>query len=128
MSIIAVDFDGVIHSYENGWQNGVIYGSVVPGFFPWLESVSEKFSVYIYSSRSKDVQLRMAMASWIDARYDEWKKETGSTTPKVSLTYTDKKPPAYVTIDDRALTFNGKWDDPMFSKEALRAFKPWNKQ
>ncbi|MES2781895.1 MAG: hypothetical protein V4657_03800 [Pseudomonadota bacterium] len=36
------------------------------------------------------------------------------------------KPPALITIDDRALTFTGDWSD--FSMGALSAFKPWNKR
>ena len=33
------------------------------------------------------------------------------------------KPPAFVTLDDRALTFTGEW--PAVAE--LRGFKPWNK-
>ncbi len=34
------------------------------------------------------------------------------------------KPPATVTIDDRALTFDGTWPD----LQTLREFTPWNKR
>jgi hypothetical protein len=34
------------------------------------------------------------------------------------------KPPALVTLDDRALTFTGIWPD----LAELRAFRPWNKK
>ena len=34
------------------------------------------------------------------------------------------KPPAMVSIDDRALTFTGEWP----AIETLKAFKPWNKR
>lgn len=34
-----------------------------------------------------------------------------------------EKPSAHVTIDDRAITFNGKWPTMDF----LHNFRPWNK-
>ena len=36
------------------------------------------------------------------------------------------KPPALMTIDDRALTFTGKWAD--FAPDSLLRFRPWNKK
>lgn len=38
------------------------------------------------------------------------------------LSFPWSKPPAWLTIDDRAVTFNGKWP----SVEFIENFKPWN--
>lgn len=40
------------------------------------------------------------------------------------LKFPTEKPPALVTLDDRALTFTGVWPDV----QALRVFQPWQKQ
>ena len=42
----------------------------------------------------------------------------------VGLTFPTEKPPAFLTLDDRALTFDGTWPDIT----TLQEFKPWNKK
>lgn len=126
--ILCIDFDGVIHSYERGWQDGVIYGDVVPGFFEWVERVRDRFKLVIYSSRSKSDEGVTAMSLWLHAKRNEWIKAGGERHPTEPLTieFAHEKPPAWITIDDRAIQFAGNWDTPELSPDALRAFKPWN--
>lgn len=114
--ILCVDFDGVVHSYEHGWQEGVIYGTATPGFWDWLRVANEHFSVYIYSSRSKTREGIAAMERW-------WESQPGCVS-SASVKFASEKPPAFLTIDDRALTFDGDWSK--FDPVALRQFKPWN--
>ncbi len=38
---------------------------------------------------------------------------------------TDRKPPAVLTIDDRAVQFRGDWNDAALSVDAIKAFRPW---
>jgi hypothetical protein len=51
---IAFDFDGVIHQYRKGWQNGEIYDCIIDG---WVDSVREfhnkGYNVIILTTRSK---------------------------------------------------------------------------
>lgn len=50
---IAIDFDGVIHQYSKGWQNGEIYDEPVKGAFKTINDLMERgFSVIIFSTRS----------------------------------------------------------------------------
>lgn len=124
---LCIDFDGVIHSYERGWQGGVIYGEIVPGFFEWVERVRHQFKLVIYSSRSKDNAGITAMGLWLHDQRNKWIKSGGQRDPvePLEFEFAHEKPSAWLTIDDRAICFRGNWSDPALSPEAMRAFKPW---
>lgn len=126
--IISIDFDGVIHSYERGWQDGVIYGSVVPGFFEWIERIRDQFKLVIYSSRSKSDDGVQAMGLWLHEQRSKWIASGGQQNPTkpLEIEFAHEKPAAWVTIDDRAIRFTGDWNAPELSADSLRAFKPWN--
>lgn len=125
---LCIDFDGVIHSYERGWQGGEIYGQVVPGFFEWVERVRHKFTLVIYSSRSKTDEGVQAMGLWLHQQRNKWISDGGVRDPvePLSIEFAHEKPAAWITIDDRAVCFTGDWAAPELDPEALFSFKPWN--
>lgn len=120
--ILCLDFDGVIHSYEKGWQKGEIYGTVTEGFFEWAIEAQKLFKLVIYSSRSSSDEGLYAMKKWMNNRLGEWMAKN-DLFPELTFEYADKKPPAFLTIDDRAVQFKGDWSklDP----QNLREFEPW---
>lgn len=122
--ILCIDFDGVIHSYERGWRGGEIYGTVTPGFFEWADAAAELFDLVVYSSRSSDPVMLKAMSLWMDEQRLLWRAGWPQGTREADFIFTDKKPAAFLTIDDRAICFDGDWSK--LNPEALRAFKPWN--
>jgi hypothetical protein len=130
---LVIDFDGVIHSYSKGWQGGDIYGEIVPGFFEWAERAKKDFTLIIYSSRSGAHKTRQPMEDWLSVQLQGFLWDQQALGITSGLTFKDfqfatTKPPAFVTIDDRAITFNGNWGDAKFSPENLLTFKPWNNQ
>lgn len=131
--IICVDFDGVIHSYVSGWMGvACIPDDPVPGAIEWLEAhlpcpdavcaMAPPHNgpiVQIYSSRSKSFFGRRAMKKWL--------VKHGLHPSYISegiLKFPTKKPAAFLTIDDRAICFNGQFP----STSEMMAFKPWNKK
>jgi len=123
--ILSIDFDGVIHSYSSGWQDGTLYDGVTDGFFDWAQEAAKHFRLIIYSSRSKSAQGIEEMKQWLSAHDSKWREAHGGRAD-IEFEFASEKPPAFLTIDDRALTFTGNWLD--FSPEILLKFKPWNKQ
>lgn len=131
--ILCLDFDGVCHSYISGWKGvDVIPDPPVPGLFEFLESASEVFTIQIFSSRSNQPGGLVAMIEWFNRHYTEY---IFSTRPELKQKYSEffdcewvefvtEKPPAHLTIDDRAITFTGQWPDI----QELQSFKPWHKK
>lgn len=122
---LCIDFDGVIHSYERGWQGGEIYGSLTPGFVAWALEAREVLQLVVYSSRSKEPRLLMAMQEWLAARLlEHFQDDTKAALDLYSaFTFSAVKPAAFLTIDDRAVRFDGDWG--AMAPKMLLAFEPW---
>lgn len=130
---LCLDFDGVIHSYTSGWQGAdVCIDPVTPGFVDWLMRADMYFTIAIFSSRSHQPGGKEAMQDYvwkaISSRLDiNGHPDESDYAYKLfnRLLWPNEKPSAYVTIDDRALTFTGDWRD--FDPMELGGFQPWNK-
>ncbi len=135
--IVCLDFDGVIHSYTSGWQGvGVVSDLPMPGAIHWIVWHCPKLDLAIYSSRSKSWRGRRAMKRWLKAAlasyfatceippdvptesYDAWELAGGVMR---TISWPWFKPPAFLTIDDRALRFEGSF--PTLAE--IEAFRPW---
>lgn len=124
--ILCLDFDGVIHSYSSGWKGAdVVPDPPVPGAMAFLCSAVERFQVAIYSSRSGKPDGIRAMQYWT---FQHLKEHAGGNAEAFAIyeqiQWPTEKPPALVTIDDRAITFTGTWP----SLHEIAAFQPWNKK
>ena len=122
---LCIDFDCVIHGYEKGWQDGVIYGHITPGFCDWAEQAKRKFKLVIYASRSKTDEGRAAMFDWMVPEIWQWaeNKIGGSTLNVHDFEFASEKPATWLTIDDRAICFRGDWSDPALDPVSMPAFK-----
>ena len=123
--ILCLDFDGVIHSYTSGWQGAdMIPDPPVDGAIAFMLGALNHFDVVIFSSRSNQRGGTAAMKGWLKKHAGTTWYESPGGPGLEDIRFVLEKPPAVVTLDDRALTFEGEWPDI----EALKAFQPWNKR
>lgn len=111
---IAVDFDGVIHQYSRGWQDGTIYDPPVDGAGEALNLLMTRDAVFIHTSRSpQDVALWIASTLGITATWDmEGARPYEFWNDRARVLVTNRKLPANVYIDDRGLRFVS-WDQTL---------------
>lgn len=128
--ILVLDFDGVLHSYISGWQGAdKIPDPPVPGFAQFLERAVECFDVSVFSSRSTSSAGRIAMWRWLKGHLAEHygglmtplaaRRQTAGLMGRIG--FPADKPAAFVSLDDRAVTFTGTWPEPA----ELAKFEPW---
>lgn len=111
---IAVDFDGVIHSYTTPWIDAeTIPDPPVDGAIDALNTLAEDFDVVIHTTRGRSSDGREAVAEYL--RLHGFVKFTEITHEKV---------PALLYIDDRAYRFTGaNWP----TANEVHQMRPWNK-
>ena len=117
--ILCLDFDGVCHSYTSGWKGAhIIPDDPVPGMWEFLNDAIMVFEVHIFSSRRNQEGGIEAMKTWFAFH--------GDLVPGIvaELHFPTEKPPAFVGLDDRVVTFTGTWPDV----NALSEFKTWKAQ
>ena len=152
LPIVSVDFDGVLHSYESGWRGaGTVKDGPVPGAMAWLVEcvASNRVQIAIFSSRSKNPMGRWAMNQWLRKHLGAYlcSRESDEMVNLLCvqfsvddygeaivhalirqimarITWPFFKPAAFLTLDDRAITFEGAWP----TLETILDFKPWNKR
>lgn len=99
---IAIDFDGVIHQYSKGWQNGEIYDPPMEGALDAVKKLASNNKLVIFSTRANEWHNQLEMAAWLTEHgfMDYIEKVTSN------------KPIAHIYIDDRGLRFHD-WSNTM---------------
>ena len=119
---VCIDFDGTVHDYFKGWQDGEIYGEPLPGCLEAMENfIEEGYDVVILSTRaaSDGGKGRTKIEGWLRRKYVELFRSRGMTPAAATnsavqfvgrILITAQKPPAIAYIDDRAIRFTN-WAD-----------------
>lgn len=120
---IAIDFDGVIHGYSKGYQDGDLYDPPVPGASEAMKKMKEAgHYLYIFTTRTNKIFKKPGDGK--DEKYQE--NQIKEYMAKYDIPYdkiwTFGKPMADLFIDDRAINFAGKWDETL---ETVANFKTW---
>ena len=94
---IVFDFDGVIHKYSKGWQDGSIYDEPNQSVIKVIDKLrADGYIVDIVSTRCATEEGAKSI--------EEWLNKYGIEVDHILA----HKPPALVYIDDRAICFDPK--------------------
>ncbi len=104
---IAVDFDGVIHTYSRGWQDGTIYDPPIPGALEGLRTLMARDAVFVFTSRNTE-----QVADWLFEHGEfniTWEPPGEAICEfwnvRDRILVTNRKLPATAYLDDRAVRF-----------------------
>lgn len=93
---ILIDFDGVIHKYSKGWDDGTAYDEPMEGAFNAIIELEKDFRVVVFSTRDAN-------------QINEWFIKQRFPHP---IEITNQKLPATAIIDDRAIRFES-WNQAL---------------
>ena len=114
MRTVAIDFDGVIHRYSKGWQDGEVYDEPVEGAFEAImELYKAGLSIAVFTARDDLVP--------VERWFWKWYNKIFPSSEHIPVHFTNKKPRALWYVDDRGIAFKN-WSDAL---DEIRSSDDW---
>jgi hypothetical protein len=106
---VCLDFDGVIHAYTTEWAGETtISDPPTHGAGRAIERLRERYRVVVHSPRCRTEEGRTAIEHWL--------QKHGIAVDEIC----EHKPPAMVYLDDRAVRFEGDWNEAISAINSFR--------
>jgi len=105
--VIAIDFDGVIHNDNLGYNDGTIYGEPIEGSIESIKRLSENYILKIYSCKSNPQRPLINDKTGTELIWD-WLENQGIKECIDDVVW--GKPNAVIYIDDKGYRFEN-WND-----------------
>jgi hypothetical protein len=106
LNTLAVDFDGVVHTFDKGWHDGTCYGDPIEGSLDALKSLSKDWNLVLFTAKVKPDRPLVNGKNGYEL-VDEWLRKYGIRELFNEITF--EKPRADYYIDDKAIEFRGDW-------------------
>lgn len=108
-TVVAIDFDGVLHNAHLGWGDGTCYGDPLPGAIDAIKELSKKYKIIIFTAKAKPDRPLVNGKTGVELVKEWFEKHN-------ILGYihdvTSEKPRAELYIDDNGYRFEN-WNDTL---------------
>ncbi|MBQ2644314.1 hypothetical protein IJG14_01910 [bacterium] len=106
---ILIDLDGVINTYTGNFNKNYI-PNIKEGANDFLEKLSNKYELILFTTRNSELAQKWLVENKIDHYLEE---------------ITNIKKPAFIYVDDKALKFNGNYNQALDEIEKFEVY--WKK-
>jgi 5'(3')-deoxyribonucleotidase len=108
-TVLAIDFDGVLHNADKGWGDGTCYGDPLPGSIDAIKELSKKYKIVIFTAKAKPDRPLVNGKTGTEL-VQEWFERHNILSYIDSIT--SEKPRAELYIDDNGYRFEN-WNDTL---------------
>ena len=99
---VSIDFDGVIHNFDKGWNDGTCYGEPIEGSIEAIRELSKKFRIIIFTAKAKSSRPLVNGKTGTEL-VQEWLEKYNIMQYVKEITA--EKPRSQIYIDDKGYHF-----------------------